>query len=70
MTEIQEHWKSFAEEYPEPYRNIKVKTDGELLETKTYLHNGKLMIEFKDGNDFFIGMSPALFDEETQWTYC
>lgn len=62
-------WRCFSDEYPEPYRNIKIDVDGEILETRTYLHQHKLMIEFKDGNEFFQGMSLKLLDQSTKWCY-
>lgn len=62
-------YRSFSEEYPEPYRNIKIDFHGGAIETRTYLHRNELMIELGDGNKFFQGMSPKLLDQSTKWCY-
>lgn len=62
-------WRCLSDEYPEPYRCIKIEIDGEIIETRTYLHYKNLMIKFRDGNQFFQGMSPKLLNQSTKWCY-
>jgi hypothetical protein len=62
-------WRCLSDEYPEAYRNIKIEVDGEIIETRTYLHQHKLMIELRDGNEWFQGVSPKLFEQSTKWCY-
>jgi len=62
-------WRCLSEEYPEAYRNIKIEVEGEIIETRTYLHQHKLMIELRDGNEWFQGVSPKLFEQSTRWCY-
>ena len=62
-------WRCLSDEYPEPYRNIKIEVEGVIIETRTYLHQHKIMIELRDGNEWFQGVSPKLFDQSTKWCY-
>lgn len=62
-------WRCLSDEYPEPYRNIKIELENEIIETRTYLHQHKLMIELKDGNEWFQGVSPKLFEQSMRWCY-
>lgn len=62
-------WRCLSDEYPEPYRTIKIELENEIIETKTYLHQHKLMIELRDGNEWFQGVSPKLFEQSTKWCY-
>lgn len=56
-------WRCLSDEYPEPYRNIKIELENEIIETRTYLHQRRLMIELRDGNEWFQGVSPKLFEQ-------
>lgn len=69
QNEMDASWYYFTDKYPEPYSNIKVDLGGEIIETSTYLHQQKLMVEFSDGNDYFQGVSPKLFSPEAKWCY-
>lgn len=63
-------WYLLSEKYPDPYRHIKIETEGGIIATKTYTHFENVMIEFADGNEFFHGMSLKLFDQgKTKWCY-
>ena len=62
-------WRFFSNEMPEPYKKVRVDTTEDVIETKTYKHNGKLMIRFIDGNEHFIGFSPKILNEKARWCY-
>ena len=62
-------WCFFSDEMPEPYKKVRVDTTEDIIDTKTYKHNGKLMIRFTDGNEHFIGFSPKILNEKARWCY-
>lgn len=64
-------WILFKEQFPDKHRDIIIKhpDDDEEYETRTYIHQGNLMVEFRDGNTFFAGLSPKLFPEGSTWKY-
>lgn len=62
-------WHFFSDEMPEPYKKIKINLTEEIIDSKTYIHNGKLMLKLVDENNHFIGCSPKLLDEKTKWCY-
>lgn len=68
---MENNWKTFDEEYPEPYRLIKILVNGEVIETRTYLHPYKhtLMIEDNNLNHYDRGFPPGLLSKSAKWCY-
>ena len=64
-------WHRFSDKYPEPYRNIKIDIDNkDVFETKTYKHNGRLMIRLDVREESsFKGIAPKLLDQSILWCY-
>ena len=62
-------WRFFANEMPEPYRDVMVNNTIELIKTKTYKHGGKLMLKDINGDGSLIGFSPKLLYSKSKWCY-
>ena len=63
-------WQYFNARLPEPNMKILIDSgDDEIFESRTYHHNGKLMIEIIDGDEWLGGMSPKIFNINVKWQY-
>ena len=63
-------WHRFSDKYPEAYKSIKIDVGEDVIETKTYIHNGRLMIRLDVREESSLkGIAPKLLNQSILWCY-